>query len=72
MVGTASADPAEKVEMRPEDMHPFILFGSSFPKDKEYTQVLNNSCNMQARRTMSLEDFICLATNANHKLGLIS
>ena len=27
------------VERRPEDMEPFILFGSSFPKDKEYTQV---------------------------------
>ena len=22
-----------------QDMEPFILFGSSFPKDKEYTQV---------------------------------
>ena len=37
---TSPTDPAEKVERRPEDMHPFILFGSSFPKDKEYTQVI--------------------------------
>ena len=36
---TSPTDPAEKVETRPEDMHPFILFGSSFPKDKENTQV---------------------------------
>ena len=48
VVGTASADP---VETRPEDMHPFILFGSSFPKDKEYTQVMVYI----SRRTVSLE-----------------
>ena len=24
---------------QPSDVQPFILFGSSFPKDKEYTQV---------------------------------
>ena len=29
----------EKVEQR---MEPFVLFGSSFPKDKEYTQVCRN------------------------------
>ena len=28
------------VERKPEQMEPFILFGSSFPKDKEYTQVV--------------------------------
>ncbi len=28
------ADPATRA-----DIQPFILFGSSFPKDKEYTQV---------------------------------
>lgn len=26
-------------EGQPEEMEPYILFGSSFPKDKEYTQV---------------------------------
>jgi hypothetical protein len=26
-------------EGHPEEMEPYILFGSSFPKDKEYTQV---------------------------------
>ena len=25
--------------VNPEDLRPYILFGSSFPKDKEYTQV---------------------------------
>ena len=29
----------ESGEKLPEKMEPFILFGSSFPKDKEYTQV---------------------------------
>ena len=27
-----------------EKMEPFILFGSSFPKDKEYTQVCEELC----------------------------
>lgn len=27
-----------------QETGPFVLFGSSFPKDKEYTQVYNN-CN---------------------------
>ena len=37
-----SAPPGEREEgtlRRPWEMEPFILFGSSFPKDKEYTQV---------------------------------
>ena len=28
--------------LRDEDEPPFVLFGSSFPKDMEYTQVINN------------------------------
>ena len=28
-----------------EDEPPFVLFGSSFPKDMEYTQVINNQTN---------------------------
>ena len=27
-----------------EDEPPFVLFGSSFPKDMEYTQVTKNQC----------------------------
>lgn len=27
-------------EGQPEEVEPYILFGSSFPKDKEYTQVV--------------------------------
>ena len=27
------------VEVNPWEMEPFVLFGSSFPKDTEYTQV---------------------------------
>lgn len=29
----------ESTDQLPSDIQPFILFGSSFPKDKEYTQV---------------------------------
>ena len=40
VVGSAfPGDPVWEEEGRPERMDPFILFGSSFPKDKEYTQV---------------------------------
>ena len=35
-VGPGSDDSGERVL---EKMEPFILFGSSFPRDKEYTQV---------------------------------
>ena len=28
-----------EVSLKPWEMEPFVLFGSSFPKDKEYTQV---------------------------------
>ena len=31
--------------LRDEDEPPFVLFGSSFPKDMEYTQVINNQSN---------------------------
>lgn len=40
---TITGDGGEGVldrSMSAADMPPFILFGSSFPKDKEYTQVL--------------------------------
>ena len=34
---------SEQSSLKPWEMEPFVLFGSSFPKDKEYTQVtLNN------------------------------
>ena len=29
----------EQPSLKPWEMAPFVLFGSSFPKDKEYTQV---------------------------------
>ena len=32
-------DTEMSLKRQPEQMHPFILFGSSFPRDKEYTQV---------------------------------
>ena len=32
--------PTDPLKDRLENMEPFILFGSSFPKDKEYTQVM--------------------------------
>ena len=31
--------PGEEQTLKPWEMEPFVLFGSSFPKDKEYTQV---------------------------------
>lgn len=40
------ADDGEEVldrSLSMADLHPFILFGSSFPKDKEYTQVIGAS-----------------------------
>ena len=33
---------------QPEEMEPYILFGSSFPKDKEYTQVKFNLVSKRA------------------------
>ena len=33
-----SVEPAG-ASLKPWEMEPFVLFGSSFPKDKEYTQV---------------------------------
>ena len=29
-----------ELSLKPWEMEPFVLFGSSFPKDKEYTQVI--------------------------------
>ena len=37
----------ESVEGSARDIQPFILFGSSFPKDKEYTQV--SLCYVQCK-----------------------
>ena len=31
--------PAPSDQLEPWEMEPYVLFGSSFPKDKEYTQV---------------------------------
>ena len=31
--------PAPSDQLKPWEMEPYVLFGSSFPKDKEYTQV---------------------------------
>ena len=36
---TTPTDASWEEEGRIKEMDPFILFGSSFPKDKEYTQV---------------------------------
>ena len=30
----------DELSLKPWEMEPFVLFGSSFPKDKEYTQVI--------------------------------
>ena len=30
--------------LKPWEMEPFVLFGSSFPRDKEYTQVMVMNC----------------------------
>ena len=31
---------SDELSRKPWEMEPFVLFGSSFPKDKEYTQVI--------------------------------
>ena len=38
---TSLTDISQEEEGWVEEMDPFILFGSSFPKDKEYTQVIS-------------------------------
>ena len=52
---TIASQEEEEEEGGVEKMDPFILFGSSFPKDKEYTQVMplaidcmqtNNKCHV--------------------------
>ena len=35
-----STEESEELSLKPWEMEPFVLFGSSFPKDKEYTQVI--------------------------------
>lgn len=42
--GAPSHRPQLQEEIDPLDMDPFVLFGSSFPKDTEYTQV--NACEV--------------------------
>jgi hypothetical protein len=37
--GVDSSQTLNTANVRQETMEPFVLFGSSFPKDKEYTQV---------------------------------
>ena len=39
--GVDSSATLNTADVRQETMEPFVLFGSSFPKDKEYTQVSN-------------------------------
>ena len=34
---------SEEASLKPWEMEPFVLFGSSFPRDKEYTQVTSLS-----------------------------
>ena len=33
-------------EQASKDVQPYVLFGSSFPKDKEYTQVNTHKCHI--------------------------
>ena len=35
-----STGESAELSLKPWEMEPFVLFGSSFPKDKEYTQVV--------------------------------
>ena len=43
--GVDSSQTLNTVNVKQETMEPFVLFGSSFPKDKEYTQVqIGNIC----------------------------
>ena len=37
--GVDSSQTLNTADVKQETMEPFVLFGSSFPKDKEYTQV---------------------------------
>ena len=45
-----SDHPEEEQTLKPWEMEPFVLFGSSFPKDKEYTQVCCtfNNCSLSS------------------------
>ena len=38
-MSTEEQNPSQSVDLSPWEMEPFVLFGSSFPKDTEYTQV---------------------------------
>ena len=38
--GVDSSQTLNTADVKQETMEPFVLFGSSFPKDKEYTQVM--------------------------------
>ena len=35
----AHSEDLDESSLKPWEMEPFVLFGSSFPRDKEYTQV---------------------------------
>ena len=43
--------------LEPWRMQPFVLFGSSFPKDKEYTQV-NTNCSFFSMLSLNYMPFI--------------
>ena len=38
----AHSEDLDESSLKPWEMEPFVLFGSSFPRDKEYTQVDTN------------------------------
>ena len=40
--GVDSSQTLNTADVKQETMEPFVLFGSSFPKDQEYTQVCRN------------------------------
>lgn len=46
-------------ERKPEEMEPYVLFGSSFPKDKEYTQVTEIHTYNLARSITPSVIFMC-------------
>ena len=43
-MATEEQNPLQSVDLSPWEMEPFVLFGSSFPKDTEYTQACFRVC----------------------------
>ena len=58
---------AEEATLKPWEMEPFVLFGSSFPRDKEYTQVnimlSCRNCYLPSRNFLSF--FLQVCRNIN-------